>query len=137
MIDTLKNGSGFSSVSLDTVSAVTVLTVTADCVRYIQNAECPNNTLHCNLEQYLACLCYCRTASVVDNFNAEYRIQNTERWIPTQQYTAMHCNLEQHLVCHDRPGVAPRKCCCRTPIRVLWTTSSIERTYARNTEHAE
>ena len=41
----------------------------------------------------------------------------------------MHCNLEQHLVCHDRPGVAPRKCCCRTPIRVLWTTSSIERTY--------
>ena len=57
------------------------------------------------------------------------RVQNTECWIPTRQYTAMHCNLEQHLVCHDRPGVAPRKCCCRTPISVLWTTSSIERTY--------
>ena len=52
-VNTLKNGSGISSVSLDTVSAVTVLTVTADCVRYIQNAECPDNTLHCDLEQHL------------------------------------------------------------------------------------
>ena len=48
-----KNGPGLSSVSLDTVSAVTVLTVTADCVRYIQNAECPDSTLHCDLEQHL------------------------------------------------------------------------------------
>ena len=63
MIDTLKNGSGLSSVSLDTVSAVTVLIVTADCVRYIQNGQLqsrkhaeyriqnagsrPDNTLQC------------------------------------------------------------------------------------------